>query len=62
MKAKNLKTTGAGIAVILTTLAAMIRAATDGDPTTLVDFNAAVPAIAAGIGLILCRDAGAAPD
>lgn len=54
---KNWKTTGAGIAAILTAIAAALTALTDNDPGTTPDWIACGTAVAAGIGLIFASDA-----
>lgn len=50
------KTSGAGIAAILVASGAALKALTDGDPATTVDFAALLAAVIAGVGLIFARD------
>lgn len=54
---QNRKTTLAGIGAILVAVGGALKALFDGDPTTNVDPPATVAAIAAGIGLIMAKDA-----
>ena len=56
LKNKNWKTTGAGVAAILVAVSAALRAFTDNDPATAVDFASLLAACIAGIGLICARD------
>jgi hypothetical protein len=55
--AKNWKTTGLGVAAILTAAGAALTALTDNDPATLPDWGALIAACIAGIGLIFAKDA-----
>ena len=50
------KTTAAGVAAILAAVAAAARAILDGDPETLVNWEATAAAVMAGLGLIKARD------
>jgi hypothetical protein len=54
---QNSKTTLAGIGAILVAVGGALKALFDGDPTTNVDPTSTVAAIAAGIGLIMAKDA-----
>lgn len=54
---RNWKTTGAGIAAILTAAGSALAALTDGDPTTNIDIATLVAAVMAGIGLLFAADA-----
>lgn len=53
---KNWKTTGLGIAAILTAGGAALTALTDNDPATLPDWGALIAAVIAGVGLIFAKD------
>jgi len=53
---KNWKTTGLGIAAILTAAGAALTALTDNDPATLPDWGALIAAVIAGVGLIFAKD------
>ena len=50
------KTSGAGIAAILIAGGAALKALTDGDDATSIDFAALIAAVVAGLGLICARD------
>ena len=50
------RTTGAGIAMILTALGTAVAALTDNDPATQVNIGATISAIVAGVGLLMARD------
>ena len=57
MKYLSWKTTTAGIGMIVTALFTMIlQPLTDGDPATVPDYNVAIAAIIAGVGLLYARD------
>ncbi len=58
---RNWKTTGAGIAAILTAAGSALAAFTDNDPLTNVDVASLVAALMAGIGLIFAADAAKKP-
>ena len=53
---KNWKTTVFGAATIIAAIASAIKAAVDGDPTTLPDWAMVVAAVITGIGLIAAKD------
>lgn len=59
---KNWKTTGAGIAAILTVIGAALAAITDNDPLTNIDIASCVAGVMAGIGLIFATDAKKNPS
>lgn len=50
------QTSGAGIAAILTAVGAALKALTDNDPATAVDFGVLIPTVMAGVGLLMARD------
>ena len=50
------KTTATGVATILVAVGTAVKALTDGDPATNVNFEVTITAISAGIGLIFARD------
>ena len=52
------KTTTAGIASIVVAVASCVQAHFDGDPATVPNWEVAVAAIMAGIGLMFARDNG----
>ncbi len=52
----NWKTTGAAIGMLLTALAPVVTALTDGDPSTHANWEIAVPAVMAAIGLLFAKD------
>ena len=57
MKYLSWKTTAAGIGMIVTALFTMIlQPLTDNDPKTNPDYNVAIAAIIAGVGLVVARD------
>ena len=57
MKYLSWKTTAAGIGMIVTALFTMIlQPLTDSDPATNPDYNVAIAAIIAGVGLLFARD------
>ena len=53
---KSWKTTAAGVAAVIAAVAAAARAILDGDPETLVNWEATIGAAMAGVGLITARD------
>jgi|TARA_R110000744_G_C19017376_1_gene523761 hypothetical protein len=53
----NSNTTVAGIATIVVAVVAVILAYADGDPETMPNWDVAIAAITAGIGLLSARDA-----
>jgi len=53
---KNWKTTGLGIAAILTAAGAALTALTDGNDATAPDWGALIAAVIAGVGLIFAKD------
>lgn len=53
---KSWKTTVAGICTILATVATLVKAIVDGDPTTNPDWGVAIAAITTAFGLIFARD------
>jgi len=53
---KNWKTTGLGIAAILTAAGSALTALTDGNDATVPDWGALVAAVIAGVGLIFAKD------
>jgi hypothetical protein len=52
----SIKTTVMGIASILVALGSAALALVDDDPTTVVNIEATIAAVIAGIGLIMARD------
>ncbi len=50
------KTSALGISAILVGVGAFLKAANDGDPSTVADMPALFAAVLAGIGLIFARD------
>ena len=55
MKIKNIKTTIAGIAVLLGTIFSQVGAVLDDDPSTVFSWEVIWPAIV-GIGLLFSKD------
>jgi len=53
---KNIRSTLLGIGTILGAVAMALVAMFDGDPTTVVNIEATIAAISAGIGLMLMRE------
>jgi hypothetical protein len=53
---KSWKTTVAGIAAIVASVAAAIVAEFDGDPATTAEWGVVITAFIAGIGLLFARD------
>jgi hypothetical protein len=53
---KNWKTTGLGIAAILTAGGAALTALADGNDATVPDWGALIAAVIAGVGLIFAKD------
>jgi len=53
----NSNTTVAGIATIVVALGAVVLAYADGDPETMPNWEVAIAAITAGLGLLTARDA-----
>ena len=53
---KSWHTTLAGIGAILSAIGAALTAQFDADPATVAQWATLVPAIIAGVGLILARD------
>lgn len=57
MKYLSWKTSSAGIsAIIIAVFTLIVQPLTDHDPETNPDYNVAITAIIAGIGLIMARD------
>lgn len=50
------RTSGAGIAAIVTALAGAASVLLDADPATVPDWTAIVAAVMAGLGLLFARD------
>ena len=55
---KSWKTTGAGVACILTAVGAALTAITDSDPLTNIDIASLMATVIAGVGLIMAKDSG----
>ena len=53
---KSWKTTVAGVATIVTTVAAAVAAYFDGDPATVVNWEVTITAVLVGLGLASARD------
>jgi len=53
---KNWKTTGLGVAAIMTAAGAALTALTDGNDATVPDWGALIAAVIAGVGLIFAKD------
>jgi len=53
---KNWKTTGLGVAAIMTAAGAALTALTDGSDATVPDWGALIAAVIAGVGLIFAKD------
>jgi hypothetical protein len=53
----NIKTTLAGLGVILVAVGTALKAIFDGDPTTNVDLAQTIAQVTIGIGLIAAKDA-----
>lgn len=56
------KTTTAGIASIVVAIASCVQAHFDGDPATVPNWEVAVAALVAGLGLIFARDNGVSSE
>jgi len=54
---KNIKTTLAGVGVILVAIGSALKSVFDGDPSTNVDLTATIAQVTVGIGLIMAKDA-----
>jgi len=53
---ENYKTTLLGIASILIAIGTFLKAAFDGDPSTVPDYEATFMAVTLGVGLISAKD------
>ncbi len=56
MKLTSIKTSGAGLAAIFTILAQCVKALTDGDPNTNIDFAGTFVELSIAWGLLMARD------
>ena len=57
MKYLSWKTSASGIsAIVIAVFTLIVQPLTDNDPATIPDYNVAITAILAGVGLITARD------
>jgi hypothetical protein len=56
LQKRSWKTTGAGLAAIMTVVGAALTQLTDGNPATNPDWSIVLPAVASGFGLMFARD------
>jgi hypothetical protein len=55
---RSVNTTVAGVVAVIVVIQGALALLLDGNPATNPDWNTVIPAVVAGIGLILARDGG----